>query len=357
MTTTPLGVARRSRDLFFFLLFKNQSLILMQVKNFTLLVGLLFLASSTLFAQIGNPCCNPAPTPTPAPTLPPTSSTTTTVNCPTNAAGCDGDCIFTVTISSEAGDSCEANRVDVTFSANSTGANCTADYDRAAGGGEISYTLCSGEDCSLDEDNFPDGSFWPPYVNGDSIPAGKDSISQACRDAIDIGGRPPGPPYSLFWYRFTGVSSVDPDFGIQTLCYCNGDTTVDTIIVKVDTVKAEVVETTGGDDRGGEGGDVTGGNRKTHEGPFAQGSSFVVSNIFPNPTSDNLNVVFQAYEASHVTILVHDQLGKRVKETIKMLDVGDNLFTLDVTDLKQGFYYMTLIGSYDDKVVLKFIHN
>lgn len=327
----------------------------MQVKCFTLLVGLLFLTGSSLMAQTGsNP--NPNPSPTPAPGLPKTTSTTTTLNCPTNDPGCIGDCIFTVTVSSQAGDSCEDNRVDVTFSANSTGTNCVADYDRASSG-EITFTLCDGETCSLDEDNFPDDSFWPPYVHGDSIPAGKDSITQACRDAISIGGRPPGPPYSLFYYRFIGVSTVDPDFGIRALCYCSGDTIIDTITVEVDTVSAQVVDrSNSGSETGGGSGDVTGGNGKWNGGPFAEASTFVVSNVYPNPASDELNVVFQAFEASHVTVLVHDQLGKRVRETIQMLDVGDNLFTLDVTTLKQGFYYMTLIGPYDEKVVMKFVH-
>lgn len=328
----------------------------MKMRTITLMAGILLLASGALLAQ--NP--NPNPNPQPAPALPANSSTTQTKNCPGAGANCEGDCIFTVSIISQAGANCAANRVDVTFQANSTAPNCVADFNRASDG-NISYVLCSGETCTLDETYFPDNTFWPPYTEGDGLPkpAGKDSLSQACRAAIDLrvpaGAGPP--PLSLFSYRFKGVSSVDPNFDMETICSCGGGTVLDTIKVRVTAVDAEVVDDTE-DGRGGGTGDGT-GNKTGSAGEaemFAHGSTFVVSNIYPNPASSELNVVFQALEASHVQVIVHDQMGKQVKQSIEMLDIGDNLYTLDVTDLQDGFYFMTLIGPYGDKVVLKFIH-
>ena len=78
--------------------------------------------------------------------------------------------------------------------------------------------------------------------------------------------------------------------------------------------------------------------------------------FYPNPASDELNVVFQAYQAGHIQIAVHNQLGQEVHRQIKMIEVGDNRYTLNVRDLKDGFYFMTVIGPYNEKLVLKFIH-
>lgn len=315
------------------------------------MAGSLLLAGNA-FGQVTT-----GPTPVPAPTLPPNSSTTTTMNCPGNIPACEGDCIFTISVISQAGDSCEANRVDITFQANSTGTSCTADFDRASGG-DVEYELCDGEKCKLDDSHFPDNSFWPPYVEGDGRPKppGKDSLSQACFDAISIRLLSAGPPFSLFSYRLKGIKSVDPDFGMNTYCYCNGDTIQDTIIVKVDTVKAEVVDQSEDKVVTGDGKNGKFGGDQAESGNFAETSSFAISNIYPNPASDELNVVFQSFEAAHVQVVIHNQMGQQVKHSIEMLDIGDNLFTLDVSELKNGFYYMTAIGQNGDKVVMKFIH-
>ncbi len=340
----------------------------MKSRILPVLTGLFLLVGTTLMAQPGgSPTTNPNPAPAPA-GLPANSATTKILNCPTGP-DCEGDCIFTVTISSQAGAKCEDNRVDVNLQANSTGKKCVADYERSSEGG-IEFTICGGEKCKLDENTFPDNSFWPPYIEGDGRPkkAGKDSLSKACADAIGLTTDPPlgpgaGPPFQRITYRFKGVSSVNPDFGMKTDCKCNNKVVRDTIVVQVTEVDAEVIEDGGrpGDDtkpgEGGRGGGSTDtGSGKQHSGNFADAETFSVSNIYPNPATDELNVVFQTRESAYLQVFVHDQVGQQVWQSLELIQEGDNLFTLDVRELKGGFYFMTVIAPDGEKVVMKFIH-
>lgn len=67
--------------------------------------------------------------------------------------------------------------------------------------------------------------------------------------------------------------------------------------------------------------------------------------IYPNPTTDNINVDFYLSTAQDVTIFVFDAIGKAVKEyQYSNAPQGNNIFNLPVDDLTSGGYFLHFIS-------------
>ena len=60
--------------------------------------------------------------------------------------------------------------------------------------------------------------------------------------------------------------------------------------------------------------------------------------IYPNPTSNLVNIKWQNEEVKH--IILQDAVGRKVKDVF----VQGNLQTLSVADLPQGIYFIRLFG-------------
>jgi hypothetical protein len=72
-------------------------------------------------------------------------------------------------------------------------------------------------------------------------------------------------------------------------------------------------------------------------------------NIYPNPTSDYINVSFNAKKISHYSICIYDMNGRIVNKTPYHALTGDNIIKTDISNLRNGNYIVRLE---DEKTVI-----
>jgi hypothetical protein len=81
-----------------------------------------------------------------------------------------------------------------------------------------------------------------------------------------------------------------------------------------------------------------------------------ITGIYPNPTSSQLNVVIDLIAAQKVEITVFDATGKRVMEREASLATGLNLYTMNVSNLSAGLYFIKVsIISNPEYILTKFV--
>lgn len=69
-------------------------------------------------------------------------------------------------------------------------------------------------------------------------------------------------------------------------------------------------------------------------------------NIFPNPATDLINIVYDYSESQHITLTIIDFQGKTVLAPVKHMSVkGNNILTIDVGDLKAGIYFVKIFNN------------
>ncbi len=72
-------------------------------------------------------------------------------------------------------------------------------------------------------------------------------------------------------------------------------------------------------------------------------SSIFDFEVYPNPVATTTNLVFNSSKASAVSIHITDELGRKVKSTIKVQGAyGENNIEINTSDLKSGIYFITL---------------
>ena len=66
--------------------------------------------------------------------------------------------------------------------------------------------------------------------------------------------------------------------------------------------------------------------------------------IYPNPTSDNTNLIIDTYNLESLNVNVYDVTGKLVMSPIQnqSLLIGENKFTINTKDLNNGMYFVIL---------------
>lgn len=67
--------------------------------------------------------------------------------------------------------------------------------------------------------------------------------------------------------------------------------------------------------------------------------------LYPNPSSDLLNISFNSDSQSIVRIEIFDVLGKKVFEENFNAQIGNNVHTIFVSRFKNGLYYVNFNGS------------
>jgi len=82
-------------------------------------------------------------------------------------------------------------------------------------------------------------------------------------------------------------------------------------------------------------------------------TSFNITDLYPIPTSDFINVDFMAPEQSIIDIEVFDLIGKTMN-TFRTTSVGFNLLKIEVSDYPVGVYFIS-IESNNSKVTQKFV--
>ncbi len=73
--------------------------------------------------------------------------------------------------------------------------------------------------------------------------------------------------------------------------------------------------------------------------------------VFPNPATEIINLKFISAEKRNIEISVANQFGKVVRDNIKYSANGNDAFSIDVSDLSPGVYYVQL--NTDSKIISK----
>ncbi len=77
-------------------------------------------------------------------------------------------------------------------------------------------------------------------------------------------------------------------------------------------------------------------------------------NLYPNPTSDVLNLQFLSTKAENLNCIVYNEVGKIVKSYEKYVFVGENKLSVSVKSLKSGVYFVSL-ESEENSITKQFI--
>ncbi|MCE3282480.1 MAG: C-terminal target protein, partial [Chitinophagaceae bacterium] len=74
-------------------------------------------------------------------------------------------------------------------------------------------------------------------------------------------------------------------------------------------------------------------------------NSLQVTNLYPNPVRDNLNVVIGAQASARVTLSVMDISGKVMMQKIVEVNAGDNIISLNAASFAPGSYVLSVSNS------------
>ena len=76
--------------------------------------------------------------------------------------------------------------------------------------------------------------------------------------------------------------------------------------------------------------------------------------IYPNPASDNLMMVYRSVFEEEVGIRIYDMVGKTYRNEERQMHEGENLVTFNVEGLQSGVYFLE-VQSLTGKVVKEFV--
>jgi hypothetical protein len=71
--------------------------------------------------------------------------------------------------------------------------------------------------------------------------------------------------------------------------------------------------------------------------------------VFPNPAHENINLKFNAPANKGIEVSIFNQFGKAVREGLKYSSAGNDTWSINVSDLSSGIYYVHL--NIDGKIV------
>ena len=71
--------------------------------------------------------------------------------------------------------------------------------------------------------------------------------------------------------------------------------------------------------------------------------------VFPNPAYDKINLKFSSSEKRKIEIGIFNQIGKAVRENLEYSAAGNDTYSIDVSDLSPGIYFVHL--NIDDKII------
>jgi len=69
--------------------------------------------------------------------------------------------------------------------------------------------------------------------------------------------------------------------------------------------------------------------------------------LFPNPAQNLLHMNVESSESSTMYVTLSDVLSKQLLEKTYLLSKGKNQYDLDLTDLKEGHYTLTMTRGSD----------
>ena len=74
-------------------------------------------------------------------------------------------------------------------------------------------------------------------------------------------------------------------------------------------------------------------------------NSFKKLSVFPNPTSNVLDIEFEAQETAELNLILLDLSGTTISRKREKIKFGKNKFRVDCADLPNGIYFLKLVGS------------
>ena len=74
-------------------------------------------------------------------------------------------------------------------------------------------------------------------------------------------------------------------------------------------------------------------------------------NIYPNPTSNKVNLEFTSDKTTNANWTLYNELGKKVKTGSKKLIAGNNQISINMQNIKSGIYFVSL--EVDGEVITK----
>ncbi|MEA3496972.1 MAG: PKD domain-containing protein, partial [Bacteroidota bacterium] len=80
-----------------------------------------------------------------------------------------------------------------------------------------------------------------------------------------------------------------------------------------------------------------------------------IGNIYPNPSSNAININVSIIKPVEFNILILNQLGQIVFSTKENLQLGNNIISLEVSQLEMGFYTVLINSSDNSQLVRKFM--
>jgi hypothetical protein len=84
-------------------------------------------------------------------------------------------------------------------------------------------------------------------------------------------------------------------------------------------------------------------------------AEFTLSDIYPNPVSDNANFTIQTLRSREITVGIYSITGEFVLSIPVSLHQGANKVTIPVSDLRKGMYYVKVEKPEGGMIVKKFI--
>jgi PKD repeat protein len=80
-----------------------------------------------------------------------------------------------------------------------------------------------------------------------------------------------------------------------------------------------------------------------------------VKGIYPNPSTDLLNIALHSNDSQNSVVKIIDINGKTIYEMTHTLSVGDNLITINAQHLSEGFYFVQIMNEKGDQSTQKWI--
>jgi len=80
-----------------------------------------------------------------------------------------------------------------------------------------------------------------------------------------------------------------------------------------------------------------------------------IANLYPNPATGKINVMISAPAQERITCSITDFAGHKVKQVVQDLNAGSNVFSIDITGLPTGVYYLKCMGTSGAAFNRKFI--
>ena len=72
------------------------------------------------------------------------------------------------------------------------------------------------------------------------------------------------------------------------------------------------------------------------------GNTALSVNVFPNPTTEKINVQWETAENGSVQFYLYDLSGKVISNKIKNCSIGKNAETFDATSIPSGTYILNM---------------